>query len=347
MLELNHEKVEQQEHRPEEGWTVADLLQMHLGFAPSRILTTALELNVFSHIAAGNRTVTELAGAAGTTERGMRMLLDALVGSQLLNKDSQEYQLTPIAAQCLVRNSPDYVGDMLDLDRIWASWSGLTETVRTGTPFRPVERQQEAEAFFPKLIRGLHVMNREPARRTAEALGAGRDRRGLQVVDVACGSGVWSIAIAQADKQARITAQDFPGVLDSTRAFLKRDGVEDRYDFLPGNLKEVDFGIERFDLALLGNIVHSEGEISSRDLFRRIHRALRPSGRMVVIDMIPNDDRTGPLFPLLFAINMLVNTEFGDTFTRAEYTRWIREAGFQRADAVDVSWHSPILIAQK
>lgn len=347
MLELNHPKAKQQERRSHEGWNIAELLKMHLGFAPSFILTTALELSVFSHVAAGRRTAEEIADAAGARPRPMRMLLDALVGMQLLARNPQGYELTPIAAQCLVRESPDYVGDMFVLARLWDSWSHLTETVRTGKPFRPVENQEEAEEFFPQLIRGLHVMNREPARRTAEALGAGNDRHGLRVLDVGCGSGVWSIAVAEADRQAHVTAQDFPGVLDTTRQFLKRHGVEDRYNFLPGNLKEVDFGVDRFDVALLGNIVHSEGELSSRDLFRRIHRALRSSGRMVVIDMIPNDERTGPPFALLFAVNMLVNTEFGDTYTMAEYTRWAREAGFRDMEAVDINWHSPLVIAHK
>src|SRR5947209_20423306 len=104
----------------------------------------------------------------------------------------------------------------------------------------------------------------------------------MSVIDIACGSGIWGIAVAEADKEARITAQDFPGLFETTRAYLKRHGVEDRYDFLPGDLKEVDFGENRYDLALLGNIVHSEGEASSQDLFKRLYRALKPGGRMVI-----------------------------------------------------------------
>src|SRR5438105_2972844 len=88
--------------------------------------------------------------------------------------------------------------------------------------------------FFSHLARGLHVVNAEPARLTAEALGAGRLRRGLRVLDIACGSGIWGIAIAEADPEARVTAQDFEGVLEHTRSYLKRHGVEQRYDFLPG-----------------------------------------------------------------------------------------------------------------
>src|SRR5262249_47699390 len=149
-------------------------------------------------------------------------------------------------------------------------------------------------------------------RLAAKALVAGNTRKGLQVVDIACGSGVWGIGVAEADASATVTFQDFPGVLEHTRGYAKRHGLEGRSNYLAGDLKQVDLGTERFDVALLGNIVHSEGEPSTRDLLKRLHRALRPNGQVAIVDMIPNDQRTGPPYPLIFAVNMLVNTEFGD-----------------------------------
>jgi ubiquinone/menaquinone biosynthesis C-methylase UbiE len=190
-------------------------------------------------------------------------------------------------------------------------------------------------------------MNMEPARRLAASLGAGATQTGLRVVDIACGSGVWGIAMAEADREAHVTAQDFPGVFTVTREFVKRHNLEDRFDYLPGDLKEVDFGEGRYDLTILGNIVHSEGERSSRDLFRRLYRALRPGGRIAILEMVPNDERTGPPFALLFALNMLVNTEEGSTYTLAEYTDWLKEAGFSRVETVDIGSHSPAIIGVK
>jgi ubiquinone/menaquinone biosynthesis C-methylase UbiE len=323
------------------------LLQISFSFAPARVLATGLQLRVFSHIDAGNKGALEIAQAAGASERGMRYLLDALVGFQLLSKAGEGYELTPLSAQYLVRDKPDYIGGVLESERWFEAWTHLTEVVRTGHPPHRIEAQEVAEQFFPLLVRSLHVANREPARRAAQALGAGTSQTGMRVVDVACGSGIWGIAIAETDPQARITAQDFPGMFETTREYLKRHGVEDRFDFLPGDLKQVDFGEDRFDLALLGNIVHSEGERSSRDLFRRLHRALSPGGRIVVIDMIANDERTGPPFPLLFALNMLLNTEEGGTYTLAEYTEWLNEAGFGRVETADIGSHSPLVIGFK
>lgn len=323
------------------------LMQMAFSFGPARVLATALQLRVFSHIEKGNERAEAVAQAAGASVRGMRYLLDALVGFQLLSKTGDRYALVPVSAQFLVQDKPDYIGGIMESERWFESWTHLTETVRTGRPPHRVETQEMAEQFFPLLVRSLHVSNREPARRTAQALGAGTSQKGLRVVDVACGSGIWGIAIAEADPEARITAQDFPGMFETTREYLKRHGLEDRYDFLPGDLKDADFGADRFDVALLGNIVHSEGERSSRDLFRRIHRALKSGGRIVIVDMIPNDERTGPPFPLLFALNMLLHTEEGGTYTLAEYTDWLKDAGFRRVETADIGSHSPIIIGYK
>jgi ubiquinone/menaquinone biosynthesis C-methylase UbiE len=323
------------------------LMQMWFSFAPSYILHAAVDLDVFSHIAAGNGTAAEVARAAQATKRGTRMLLDALTGLGLLSKRDGRYELAPLAAEYLVRGRPNYAAWILETGEPLASWNRLSDTIRSGRSQRPVDHQEEAERFFPVLVRSLHVFNREQGRRLAEALGAGGTRSGLHVLDVACGSGVWGIAIAEADPRSRITAQDFPGVLDLTREYLQRHGVERQYDFAPGDLNEVDFGENRFDLAILGHVVHSEGEKSSRALFRRVHRALKPGGRVAILDMVPNDERTGPPFPLFFALNMLVQTTQGDTFTLAEYTRWLNEAGFAKVETAEIGGPSPAIIAKR
>lgn len=323
------------------------LMQMSMSFMPARVLSSALQLDLFSQIASGNRTATEISSAVGAHERATRMLLDALVGLQLLGKNRDGYELTPVAEDFLVRSSPTYMGTMMENDHIWNAWSQLTEVVRTGKPAIFVEEQAKAEEFFPMLVRSLHIMHTEPARRLAAALTGGAAQTGLRVIDIACGSGIWGISVAEADPQARVTAQDFPGVFDVTRQFVNRHNLEDRFDYLPGDLKEVDLGEERYDLAILGHIVHSEGERSARSLFKRLNRALSPGGRVAILEMIPNDERTGPPFALLFALNMLVNTEEGGTYTLAEYTDWLKEAGFSRVETVDIGSHSPAIIGIK
>jgi len=323
------------------------LHQMAFSFIPSRVLSAGLQLGVFSHIASGKQTAEEVAAAAQASERGIRMLLDALAVTQLLTRNGARYELTPLASRFLVRGTPDYLGRLFEQDELWESWGRLTDVIRTGQPLHRVEDQQLAEQFFPILVQTLHVLHRDRARQMAEALGIGKLSKGVRAVDVGCGSGVWGIAIAEADTEARITAQDFPAMLAVTREYLRRHGVERQFDFLPGDLKSVDFGREQYDLALLGNILHSEGVQSSQDLLRRLHTALRPGGRVAIIDFLPSDDRSGPPFPVLFALNMLLHTERGDTYSLSEYTRWLAQAGFPRVETADIGSHSPVVIGYR
>jgi len=325
------------------------LMQMFWSMAPSRVLSAAVQLQIFARFADGEKTAEEVAKAGNTSLRGTRMLLDALTALGLLEKRGARYAALPEVLRYLVPSSAEYIGAVFENDRLWESWSKLAEAVRTG---RPVERQEEAEAFFPILIRSLHVINRDAARRLAAALRSrGANPDGLRVLDVAAGSAVWSIPFAEADRKTRVTAQDFPGVLEHTRKFAEASGVAEQFEYLPGNLREVDFGQEKFDLALLGNIVHSEGEASSKALFRRLHAALRPGGRLVIIDLLPAEDRSGPPPAIFFALNMLVNTETGDTFTLSEYRAWLTESGYDAIETIDIGDHldvrSPAIVAVK
>ncbi|MGH9451448.1 MAG: methyltransferase [Terriglobia bacterium] len=322
------------------------LAQMNFSMAPTRMLLTAVQLGIFSHVAQGKTSIPEIAAASDSSVRGIRMLLDALCSIQLLMKRDGRYSLHPVAQQYLVRDSPDYMGYMFENDEIWDTWGRLTQAVRTGKPARQ-DRDGEVEEFFSVLVRSLHVMNREPARRLAALVSEEPEHKGMRVLDVACGSGVWGIALADADASARVTFQDLPNVLKVTRDYVERHRLTGRCDFLPGKLEEVEFGDSRFNLAVLGNICHSEGERASRHLFAAIHRTLHPGGRIAIVETMPNDGRTGRVFPLVFALNMLVHTGEGDTFTLAEYSKWLSEAGYSAITTADIGLNSPLILAAK
>lgn len=320
------------------------ILETCFAFAPSRILVAGVDLEVFTHISNGYNTPKEIASVANTDQRGMEILLNSLTALNFLTKSNGIYGLAPISEKFLVKGIPTYYGDFVShVDMLWEPWRNLTNIVKTGKPFSPVERE-EGEAFFQKLVPQLFPMSYPAAKAAAKKLGI--ENRYPNILDVASGSGAWGIAFAEYDVNARITAQDWPGVLEVTKKFVNKFGLDDRFSYISGDLRKIDFG-KNYDLIILGHICHSEGAENTVKLISRCHNSLKDGGTLLIADMIPDDERRSAVFPLLFAVNMLVNTTEGDTFTMAEYKEWLENAGFHDIKMLDVPGPSPLIIATK
>jgi 3-hydroxy-5-methyl-1-naphthoate 3-O-methyltransferase len=116
------------------------------------------------------------------------------------------------------------------------------------------------------------------------------------------------------------------------------------FSFIEGDLLRTDFG-QNYDLATLGQILHSEGEERSRALLVKTYRSLAPGGAIAIAEFLVNTDRTGPLNGLLFAVNMLVNTYAGNTYSFEEIGAWLAEAGFVNARLLEAPGPSPLILA--
>jgi 2-polyprenyl-3-methyl-5-hydroxy-6-metoxy-1,4-benzoquinol methylase len=231
---------------------------------------------------------------------------------------------------------------------LWERWGTLTECVRQGTAVEFRGAEDSGARYFPTLVRALFPRNYPIACEGYDRSGIGRESKGLRVLDVAGGSAPWSIPLAERNPRTRVTLIDFPDPIEIAREFSRKHHVSDQVQFIEGNLWDVDWGTDRFDLVIFGHICHSEGEKGTREMIRRAFRALRPGGRLLIAEMVADDTRSAPgSWPLMFAVNMLVNTEAGDTFTFSEYRRWCEAGGFTAFKTVPVSDHSPLLVATK
>lgn len=329
-------------------------------FIQTRVLATAIELDLLTPIKHGARTVEALAASTGCSPRGLRILLNALVAMGYLGKDGDQYALSPVAATFLAQDSPQYLGDYVTL--IYAhplmrrNWDSLSEVVQAGRLPNPTrtsaggltgESAADAAEFFTQLVNPLYVASRPAADAAAQVLCDGR-AQGLRVLDVGAGSAVWSLAIARRDPHARVTAADLPDVIEkSTKRFAHREAVEDRYDYLPGDFRQVDFGESRYDVAVLGYVCHGEGARGTQALLARVHRALKPGGQLLIAEALPDDERKTALLPLIFAVLMLANTEEGDTFTLPEYREWLEAAGFRDIHTIEAPAPWPLIVSQR
>lgn len=325
------------------------LMQFAFGFAPPLILEAALRHRLFDALAGGPRSLDDLAAATKTSPRGLRAVADALVGLEFLARDAQgRYALTPESDTFLVSTRPSFRGGFFlrTTTQLIPNWMQLAEVMRTGKPATAVNQEGEGAKFFQDFVEDLFPFNYAAAQALADALGVAKAAASVSVLDVAAGSGVWSVALAQKSPQVRVTAVDWPDVLKVTRRVAARHGLEARYKFVEGDLHRADFGTGH-QVATLGHILHSEGEEGSRALLKKTFAALAPGGTVAIAEWLVTEDRTGPPPGLIFGVNMLVNTDRGDVFTFEEIRRWLHEAGFTNARTVEVPAVSPLVLADR
>jgi ubiquinone/menaquinone biosynthesis C-methylase UbiE len=219
--------------------------------------------------------------------------------------------------------------------------------VRSGRPAHRIDEEQNGTKFFKQFVEHIFPIHFPAARHLARTLRIADLTAPCSVLDLAAGSGVWSIAMAQQSPHVAVTAIDWPDIIPITRRVSEREGVGARYRFVPGDLHAVDFGAGHA-IATLGHILHSEGEERSRRLLAKTFDALASGGNIAIAEILADAGRNGPLPALLFAVNMLVNSECGDTFTLEEITDWLYSAGFQQVRTVEAPGLAPrIILATK
>jgi 3-hydroxy-5-methyl-1-naphthoate 3-O-methyltransferase len=318
------------------------------GYVPTLVLEAAVRHRVFDALDNGPKTLDAIAEATGASERGLAGILNVLIGLGFLSKSGDEYALTPESSVFLVTTKPSFQGGLLRhvSQQLLPAWLHLNEVVATGKPASAVNRQNGGAEFFADFVTDLLPMNYPAAQELAKHLRLDRMSEPVSVLDLAAGSGVWGIALAQSAPNVRVRAVDWPQVLPVTRRTAERCGVADRITFSEGDLHDADFS-SGHHVATLGHILHSEGEARSRALLKKTLNALAPGGTIAIAEFLVNADRTGPLNGLIFAVNMLVNTETGNTYSFEEIREWLTEAGFVNARLLPAPGPSPLILANK
>jgi 2-polyprenyl-3-methyl-5-hydroxy-6-metoxy-1,4-benzoquinol methylase len=301
---------------------------------------------VFDALEKGAKTINALCVETGTSPRGLRIVLNALVGLDLLSKDEAgRYALTKESATFLVSGKSSFHGAffLLTSEPMLSSWGKLHEIMRTGRPSHCINREGDGVAFFQQFVEDIFPIHYAGAQALAKALDVSKAESPVSVLDLAAGSGVWSIALAQHSPQVCVTAVDWPGIIAITQKVTARHRVADRYTFVAGDLHEADFG-QGHAIAILGHILHSEGEERSRQLIGKTFDALAPGGTIAIAEILVDVERRSAVPALIFAVNMLVNSDHGDTFTFDEIRSWLHDAGFERVRTVEAPGLAPLLI---
>src|SRR6266481_5919194 len=325
------------------------LQQFGFAYAPPLIISAAVNNKVFDTLQDGARTVEQVKKQTGGSARGLRSIMDALVGMELLKKDRQSrYSLTPESRAFLISEQPGtlagFFGSILPV--MISRWLRITDIVRNGRPAVAVNQETEGTEFFSQLVENIIPMSYGGAQKLADHLKVSKTKDELRVLDLAAGSGIWGIALAEKSPRVRVAAVDWAGMIPTTKQITRKFGVSDRFEFIGGDLLEANFG-NGYDIATLGHIFHSEGEQRSRQLLKKTFGALKPGGTIAIAEWLVNDQRTEPTHSLMFAVQMLVNTEHGDTFSFNEIKSWLEDAGFKKVRKLEAPGPSPLVLATK
>ena len=329
--------------------TPQHLMQTVWSFMQPLALDAAIQNHVFDVLDAGPKTLEEVSHATGASLRGLAAVMNLLVGIQFLAKTTDgRYSLTPESSAFLVTTKPGYHGGFVHqiVSGLITDFLPLSEIVRTGKPVESHVDSPHAAGFFEELVGNILPIAYPGARVVAEALGVSRAVQPVSVLDIGAGSGVWGIALAQASPHVRVTAVDLPGVLPVTRKIAQQFGVAGQFTCAGKDIFQDDLG-SGYSVATLGHILHMASPDRNRFLLKNIFRALAPGGTLVIGEFIVNEDRTGPVEPLAFAVNMLVHTEQGNAYTLGEIRSWLQEAGFVNVRTLAAPAPSPLILANK
>ncbi len=300
-------------------------------FMDSRIFLTAAELDIFSLLMKNPMSAREVADKIKVTLRGIAILLNALVPMGLLEKKDEKYHCPAEVGSLLSEDSPTSIRPMVMLTvGGWKRWSDLTEIVRQGAPeARPPAFDSsgtEQEAF----IRAMHAIARRIAPGIVAAIKPGEAKK---LLDIGGASGSYTEAFLQASPDMKATLFDLPSVIKIAQRRLADTDLFDRITFVAGdyNKDELPAG---HDLALLSAIIHQNSPEQNIELYCKIYRALQPGGRLVIRDHVMSPDHTQPASGALFAVNMLVGTPGGSTYSFEEIQASLESAGFIKINLI-------------
>jgi SAM-dependent methyltransferase len=305
--------------------TKPDIIPEVRSFMKSRVILSAAEFDFCSRLDGNFLSAKELAEMSGLDERATTRILDCLITYGLLEKENNRYRTTEKGSQLSSLNRESRLPMVKHMNHIWNNWSRLTEVIKKGTnPYlRPVV-DSESKADRNAFIGAMHVAARRISAKIADAYDLSSFKK---LLDIGGGSGAYTIAFLNKNPHLNAVIFDLEGVIPIAKEKIHENNFQDKVDFVVGDfyVDDLPYGC---DIALLSAIIHQNSPQQNAELYCKIYKALDPGGTLIIRDHIMDESRTNPPAGALFALNMLVNTQGGDTYTFGEVKDTLKTSGF-------------------
>lgn len=332
--------------------TAEHILQVGLGFWPSKVLLSAVEMGLFTELAHGPEQLETLQGRLGLHPRAARDFLDTLVALGLLERRDGRYANTPSTDLFLDRRKPSYVGGLLEManHRLYGFWAHLTEAVRTGKPQNEIHSGDTPlfEALYadPARLRDFLAAMSGLSRGAALAIAAKfpwSDHRTF--VDVGTAQGDTAAQIALAHPHLKGIGFDLAEVGPIFEDYVQALGLSQRLRFVAGNFFEAP--LPNAEVVIMGHILHDWDLDTKRMLIGKAYDTVPAGGALIVYEAIIDDDRSVNAFGLMMSLNMLIETPGGFDYTGADCQGWMREAGFRETRVEHLAGPDSMVVAIK
>lgn len=320
-----------------------DLMEIATAFQKSRVLLTAFELDLFS--ALGNKRLdsAEVARMIGADAHATERLMNALCAMKLLHKDEGLFSVSTPAQKFLVKGQPGYMAGLAHTANLWNTWGTLTDAVRAGTAVEKASVAEHTDAWREAFIAAMHYRAMWHAPSVVSLLDTSEVKR---LLDLGGGSGAYSMAFTRVREQISAFVFDLPQVIPLTKKYLREEGFEGKIETTAGDYLTDELGSD-YDLIFLSAVIHSNAPEENKALIKKCAKSLAHGGQIIIQDFIMNEDRTSPAFGAFFALNMLVATPHGDTYTAADVRAWMKEAHITFAERKDTEIGTTLLIGRK
>ena len=340
---------------PGDGPNPSRIMQIGTGFMASKVLLSAIELELFTVLAGHPQTAAQLGDRLGLHPRALHDFLDALVSLGFLDREGNGHDATYRNAAdsdvFLDKNKPSYIAGILEManHRLYGFWGSLTTALKTGQPqneaskgedlFGTLYADQARLEEFLRAMAGIQMSN-------FMALAASFDFSGVKTVcDVGGASGACSIAIAQRHPHLQCISWDLPPVVPIAQRHVEAAGLEGRVTVTAGDF--FNDPLPAADVIVMGNVLHDWDETQKRALMKKAFDTLPAGGTLIAIENVIDDERRENVFGLLMSLNMLIETPGGFDYTAAQFNQWATEAGFKQTTIMPLTGPASAAIAKK